>query len=102
MIPKSFTLINRTYDVIAMTPHMGDVADAMGAHNRDTGLVFLSTEHGVSKESLEHTFFHELAHAFFEAAGWPKMSADEDCVDLMGSLLHQYAQTSKGEFKSDT
>jgi len=102
MIPKSFTLINRTYDVVAFTPNMGDVAEAHGAMSREKALVWLNTEDSSSAESLAHTFFHELAHALLEAASRDKLSDNEELVDQLGALLHQYMQTKKGKFEKAT
>lgn len=51
-----------------------------------------------SREALESTFFHELAHCLLEGTTKPKLTNDEKFVDSLGAMIHQYMQTNSGEY----
>lgn len=96
MIPKAFQLVNRTYKVQKMPPEIAKSLNRMGDCSRVEAVIRLDNEQ--PKESLEHTFYHELAHALLDASTKPKLSHNEDFVDSLGALLHQFTQTKKGEY----
>ena len=97
MIPKSFTLINRAYSVGSYVKGHADELKRNGDCDKETAKIRL--DNSVDKECLEHTFYHELVHALLWASTKPKLSTNEDFVDSLGALLHQYEQTKKGEYK---
>ena len=94
MIPKKFTLVNCTYKVESLPDELE--SDRLGDCNRTQARVRLAK--GLPRQSKEHTFYHELAHALLDASTKPKLSKNEDFVDSLGALLHQYMQTQKGEY----
>lgn len=95
MIPKKFTLVNRTYTVQDMPAEIAE--SRLGDCNSIEARIRLAK--GQPPECLEHTFYHELAHALLDASTKPKLSKKEGFVDSLGALLHQFMQTQKGEFK---
>ena len=95
MIPKRFDLINRTYTV-APFRDSNSKSELQGYCNTSECVILIDTD--VGQEQQEHVFFHELLHAWFDAAGKPDLSKDEALVDLMGSVIHQYMQTHEGNF----
>ena len=96
MIPKSFTLVNRTYRVEKMHKDVADAGEQHGDIDRTTAKVRIKFD---NPDNAEHTFYHELAHAIFWNSTKPKLSKDENLVDSVGALLHQFMQTRKGELK---
>lgn len=96
MIPKSFKLVNRTYRVIPYPEGLADDLKRLGDCERNSGCIRLDT--ATNPENLEHTFYHELAHALLYTTTKPKLSDNEDFVDSLGAALHQFMQTRKGEF----
>jgi len=44
----------------------------------------------------EHSFYHELAHAWLDVID-PELSKDERAVDLLGGLIHQFEKTKRGD-----
>jgi hypothetical protein len=101
-IPKIFSLMNRDYIVSKATDDEQDDMD----RGADHGLALLGfCDYEASRivlgrhrtrEALEHTYFHELAHSLLEAIGRPKLSRDEALVDALGAALHQYEKTKAG------
>ena len=53
----------------------------------------------IKEELREQTFCHELVHMIFHKAGEEELCANEKLVNLLGSLLHQFLKTKKGELK---
>ena len=99
-IPKTFSLMNRDYDVVKAN---GDEQKAMDEHSEGRILGLCDTEEsriimGTHKrrDAFEHTYFHELTHGLFEAVGRQDLSEDEALVDAIGGALHQYEKTKKG------
>ncbi len=95
MIPKKFSIVNRNYRVEPMPAEIGE--KRLGDQDRGNSLIRLNPAQ--TREGLEHTFYHELVHAMLDASTKPKLSANEDFVDSLGALLHQFMQTQKGEYK---
>jgi len=48
----------------------------------------------VSKDTLKHTFYHELTHAILYSLGHP-LQDDEQFVDSFSMLLYQFEKTKK-------
>ena len=96
-IPTKFSLLNRAFVVEWMDNDTNVIAEAKGAASMSQARILLyPTER---REDLEHTFLHELTHMVLESMGQPEMSKNEEFVDLMSALLHQYLQTKKGELE---
>lgn len=97
MIPKSFKLVNRTYQVKPYPDGLSEELKRLGDCDRNAGCIRLDTRENT--ENLEHTFYHELAHALLFTTTKPKLSENEDFVDSLGAAMHQFMQTRKGEFQ---
>jgi hypothetical protein len=105
-IPKTFQLMNRTWKV----KHLTDKAEARltkGTELEGQRLWGLcDTEHAIiwiressNKETMMHTFLHELGHAMFFALGWSGyFELEEPVVDGMGAAFHQFLKSKKGTF----
>lgn len=96
-VPLEFKLLNRSYSVEHMSEELHRGAEAYGMHWQDKARIEVYV--GGPDEHCEHTFYHELFHALFEAAGKPDLSKDEELVDVLGGLLHQYMTTKRGKFE---
>lgn len=99
-IPKTFSLMNRDYEVVKANP---DEQQAMDEHPNGRILGLCDTEDTriilgkhKQREAFEHTYFHELTHGLFEAVGRQDLSEDEALVDAIGGALHQYEKTKAG------
>lgn len=95
MIPTSFKLVNRTYKVKKLGKELAE--KKYGDCDKEKALIRVYP--GSTKENTEHTFYHELVHALLWATTKPKLSDNEDFVDSLAAMIHQYEQTKKGEFK---
>lgn len=101
-IPTQFSLMNRDYKVTpattgeqkVMEDYDGEGGSLLGLCDYEHERIVLAKHR--TRQSLEHTFFHELSHAMFEAVGRPDLSEDEALVDALGAALHQYHKTKKG------
>ena len=102
-IPERFSLMNRDYTVrrgskaeedVAVQMAENDGGRLMGLCDFDEAEVILMQHN--NRESFEHTYFHELAHALMEAIGQPDLAKDEALVDTLGAALHQYEKTKAG------
>lgn len=91
-IPKRFELGGRTWRV---------VRGVKGRNRREYGRASSSrcvielTTKNKTRESEEHTFCHELAHAIGYTMAWQKLIKDETKVDALGSLLRQFLATAR-------
>lgn len=93
MIPKKFTVVNRTWSVGGMPSGFDETK--IGVTMYDQGKVGVRD---VGDQIVqEHTFFHELSHIYMLALGRDDLSKDEGFIDALGGLMHQYEQTKKGE-----
>lgn len=96
MIPKRFQQRNRTVTVTSMPKSLAEDLKRHGDFDTEQYVIRLAPN---NKDVLEHTYFHELAHCLLEGTTKPKLSSNEEFVDSLGCMLHQYMQTMKGEFK---
>lgn len=102
-IPLQFTLMNRDYQVRKALQEEADKMESIGLLGHcdyDEALIILG-KHS-NRDSFEHTYYHELAHALLVAAGKPKLSEDEALVDALGAALHQYEKTKEGSLPAGT
>lgn len=98
-IPSQFQIINRWYSVVDQTPSSHTKDDpCFGECDSNIGRIYLNGPEIPDRISLEQTFLHELIHACLDAIGKSKLSKDEDFVDALAAVLHQYMITNVGEF----
>lgn len=78
--------------------HIPDVdvqtKDTIGAYLDSQKTIYLVTN-GQSKQTIEHTFFHELGHCIMEHIGREDLDEDEAFLDSLGACLHQFLKTTK-------
>lgn len=97
MIPKTFQQRNRKVRVIKMGKQLADELKRHGDFDADEYVIRLAPHK--CTETLESTFYHELAHCLLTGTTKPKLSDNEEFVDSLGCMLHQYMQTKKGEYE---
>jgi hypothetical protein len=97
MIPKSFTLVNRTWLVEELEKDVAEAGDRHGDCDKESALI--RVEYNKNPEFREHTFYHELVHALLEASSRPSLSKKEAFVDSLAAALHQYMKTKKGKLE---
>jgi hypothetical protein len=51
---------------------------------------------GMKPATIQHTFYHELVHAWCFTLGWEKMNEDEGKVDALGGIILQYLRSKRG------
>lgn len=108
-IPCQFELMNRTWQVKWMTDEVEARAhDSGGTSPIDVRLLGLcDAEEAViyikktkSKDSMMHTFLHELVHAMWASC---RMDRDPDQeerdADLVGGALHQFLKSKQGTLR---
>jgi uncharacterized protein (UPF0305 family) len=78
-----------------MNHDIHDISEAWGAHNGDLERIMVYVNDR-KRNHIEHTFLHELIHAILEAAQLNELNKNEDCVDQLAALLHQFLQTAEG------
>lgn len=44
-------------------------------------------------QDIHHTFYHELCHAIAMTMGWTEWNENEDKIDAVAGLLHQFVIT---------
>lgn len=113
MIPRSFTMANRKWKVklvdnedmrLAMARQQKALLDAveeptpLGLCDPILAVIYLNVgKHFGNEESLQHTFFHELAHVIKFSDGVPSDEQNEQEIDRIGGYLQQYFTTKRGE-----
>lgn len=100
-IPTSFQLGGITYTVVQTDARPEGIKDTCTGHViYSKGLVEVFNNHTGYKctdEYKELSFYHELLHAIFTAMGKYDLSDDEELVEGMANLLHQFIKTAKYE-----
>lgn len=96
MIPTTFHQRNRKVRVKRMTKSLSDELKRHGDFDTESYLIRLAPN---DQETLEHTFFHELAHCLLMGTTKPTLTNNEKFVDSLGCMIHQYMQTKRGEYK---
>lgn len=106
-IPKSFMGVNRKWHVHVLTArqirnrfaktelNLPDPDTFFGLCVPDTACIYLNKDQHATREFLEHTFCHEMAHAMYFGLG--KAEHDEQEIDALGGILHQMWTTQRGE-----
>lgn len=93
-IPKTFQLAGHTFEVVCSNELMnreGNLGEAQYNLNR----IVVHTG-GVPKSVAEQTFCHELFHMIFHVLGETEARSNEKLVDNLGTMLHQFLNTQKG------
>ena len=96
MIPKTFQQRNRKVTVKKMSKTLADELKRHGDFDSADYIIRLAPHE--NEETLESTFYHELAHCLLEGTTKPKLSENEAFVDSLGCMIHQYIQTKKGQY----
>lgn len=105
-IPKSFTLLNRTWAVVVVTQDEMETyidehdmridcesVQLKGLCDPNTNMILINADEHKRESDIEHTFWHEFGHAFRFAQGHFMQEHDETQIDLEAGLLHQFMQT---------
>ena len=98
-IPRSFQLLGRTYTVRVDPTVMQK--SRWGEISFREGIITLYPEGSdisVNREMVENTFYHELINAILTACGREDLSSDENLVEILGGLLHQFEKTATYDF----
>ena len=95
MIPKTFQQRNRKVKVMGMSKSLSEELKRHGDFDTEQYVIRLAP---AQRELLESTYFHELAHCILEGTTKPKLSNNEEFVDSLGCMIHQYMQTKRGEY----
>jgi hypothetical protein len=97
-IPVGFQLGGRNWTVRYVAPeHMRSRSKA-DADEHVLGMCItwdaeILIVQGLTAETTQHTFFHELCHAICETLGWDKMSQNEGKMDALGGMFLQFMKT---------
>jgi hypothetical protein len=92
-IPKSFRLMGHDFNV-TVVPESQWVDDETGGYCIHDKQQILIRKFG-SVQAQEQVFFHELVHAMLNKMGEHELDENEQFVDVMGSLLHQFYTSAK-------
>ena len=93
LIPTRFTLGGSEYKVEYVDPKTGKTVCVF---DNIEGKVYIATAfegRECSKDYMEASFFHELIHGVFDHIGRTSLSADEELVEGLSHMLHQYMKT---------
>jgi hypothetical protein len=82
-----------------MDEAIAEAGDRHGDCCKEKAQIRLFLDERASEDLTTHTFFHELVHALLYATTKPELSSDEEFVDSLGAVLHQYEQTKKGSLR---
>ena len=87
-IPTNFTINGIPFKVIYKKDNDEGILGTFGAIKQQIKLYKRSGDHKLSKEMIENTYFHELAHCLLWCAGgdWE----NELLVQSLGTSLQQY------------
>lgn len=98
-IPQQFRLAGKTWHVRELSDkdierHPDGGEDVFGLCLNGHSEILIRA--GLPQQEREHTFLHELVHAMLYTLGWGRLNADEDRVDALAGMLHQFLQTKRG------
>ena len=97
-IPKQFMLTGRVWSVDHNEKLLRD-NQAYGHCEYSTQTITIhepENDNGQTRQGREHTFCHELLHAMAFTAG---LELEEQQVDVMAGLFHQFMVTRQGEIE---
>ena len=90
---KRFTLGAVKWKVKADTKRT-DAMGAFGICDTPKSLISIATD-GINDDFIEQTVWHEVLHASLISMGRLDLNADEDLVQGLSLLLHQFDKTRK-------
>lgn len=101
MIPTQFNLLGHTI-LVKIDNEYCEKHDCMGRFIAVENTIIVSDKYKVNgrwkaykKSVVEHTFHHELVHCILYYTGNEKLWLDEQLVDSIGGLYHQYETSRK-------
>ena len=92
-IPSEFQVGGKTYTV-KLVDGLEKRANALGLTHFDACEVEIDASIK-NPDTLSITVYHELMHTIFESLGKPELNSNEELVDSVANLLHQFHKTSK-------
>jgi hypothetical protein len=100
VIPKSFQLAGRTWKVNFIPPQKAfwPNKDDLGYTDNVKGELYIVAHPEVSRDMHHLTFLHELCHAIWFMRGYGYDDKhDEQEIESVAVMLHQYEKTKRGE-----
>ena len=98
-LPTEFRLVNRKWSVEEMTKEVAEAGEVHGDCCKENATIRIYLDDNFPDEMHEHSFRHEVIHAFLYNTTQPELSKDEEFVDSLAAVWHQYDQTKKGNLK---
>lgn len=98
IIPQQYEAFGTTINVIT-SPVLAYRNGTNGEERtQDHTIEIQSSEaaYPVPSSEVELTFFHEYFHKILSLAGYPKLSNNEDLVQRLAQLHHQYEKSKAG------
>lgn len=97
-IPTEFKLFGQTYTVKHDEKALVNESNAGMAEFRSNEILILPAKnhYGYCRQQREQVFCHELIHCMFAALNIPDLRDNEELVDNLGSLFHQFLETKEG------
>jgi hypothetical protein len=92
-IPTTFHLGGRKWKV-KIEDILDDDKDCLGLTDSDEAVIYLKA--GMGPELTNHTFYHELEHAFRATLGLKDGKKEHGEVDARGGILLQYLSSKRG------
>jgi hypothetical protein len=88
-VPKSFTLMNRTWRVKRAKLNKR----TLGKTHNDVCVIELDSK--LRGDLLDHTLMHEYLHAACNAIGYAKLDGNEAVIDALAGALVQILRSAK-------
>ena len=92
-IPGSFQLLGKSYSVRIIPEREWTESETWGVCSPEKRQIIIKG--GLSRETTEHVYLHEVTHAILDAMGRDRLYADESFVDLLSGLFHQALTSGK-------
>ena len=95
---KKFKLGGHDFKVKYCKILIGDQGEIFGRANAKINLVEIATHMNgepLAEDVIQHTLCHELSHLFMILMYEQELNQNEQFVDQLGLLLHQFLKTKK-------
>ena len=95
---KKFTLGGHDFKVKYVKRLVGDTGELFGRANAKTNLVEIAltiSGEKISEDVIQHTLYHELSHLFMILMYEGELNANEQFIDQLGLLMHQFMKTKR-------